>query len=84
MNKAIVVFLREESMVEFWLSVDYLLMFSTSVASNLARKVMLSNVPPVISNDSLERILGRYSKLVGPIKMIPLSLKNPDLKRYVF
>ncbi len=34
MNKAIVVFLREESMVEFWLSVDYLLvMFSTSVAS---------------------------------------------------
>ncbi len=45
---------------------------------------MLSNVPPVISNYSLERLLGRYSKLVGPIKMIPLSLKNPDLKRYVF
>lgn len=83
MNKAIVVFLKEESMVddlvERGLSVGNVFV-SVLPLSNLAKKVMLSNVPPFISNDSLERLLVRYGKLVGPIKMIPLGLKNPDLK----
>lgn len=83
MNKAIVVFLKEESMVddlvERGLTVGNVFV-SVLPLSNLAKKVMLSNVPPFISNDSLERLLVRYGKLVGPIKMIPLGLKNPDLK----
>ncbi len=45
---------------------------------------MLSNVPPFISDKALESILARYGKLVGPIKMIPLGLKNPELKHHVF
>lgn len=83
MNKAIVVFLKEESMVddlvERGLTVGNVFV-SVLPLSNLAKKVMLSNVPPFISNDSLESLLVRYGKLVGPIKMIPLGLKNPDLK----
>uniref|UniRef100_A0A672N691 CCHC-type domain-containing protein n=1 Tax=Sinocyclocheilus grahami TaxID=75366 RepID=A0A672N691_SINGR len=48
--------------------------------SNPSKKVILFNVPPFIPNDTLERILACYGKLMGPIKMIPLGIKNPQLK----
>lgn len=44
------------------------------------KKVILSNVPPFIPNDTLERILVHYGKLMELIKMITLGLKNPELK----
>lgn len=37
-------------------------------------------MPPFISNESLERLLNRYGKIVMPIKIIPLGVKNPGLK----
>lgn len=83
MNKAVVVFLKEVSLVqhlvEFGLSIRDTFLTVLPLSSP-SKKVILSNVPPFITNDSLERLLGRYGKLVGPIKMIPLGLKNPELK----
>lgn len=37
-------------------------------------------MPPFISNDSLEHLLGHYGKILMQIKMIPLGVKNPNLK----
>lgn len=83
MNKAIVVFLKEIEMVsqlvECGLTVQDVFV-PVLPLSNLSKKVMLSNVPPFISDKALESILARYGKLVGQIKMIPLGLKNPELK----
>lgn len=83
MNKAIVVFLKEIEMVshlvECGLTVQDVFV-PVLPLSNLSKKVMISNVPPFISDKALESILARYGKLVGPIKMIPLGLKTPDLK----
>lgn len=83
MNKAMVVFLKEVEMVnhlvECGLTVQDVFV-PVLPLSNLSKKVMLSNVPPFISDKALESILGRYGKLVGPIKMIPLGLKTPELK----
>lgn len=83
MNKAIVVFLKEVEMVshlvECGLTVHDVFI-PVLPLSNLSKKVMLSNVPPFISDKVLESILARYGKLVGSIKMIPLGLKAPELK----
>lgn len=83
MNKAVVVFLKEESMVhhlvEVGLSVGDVFLPVLPLSSP-SKKVTLSNVPPFISNESLERLLGRYGKILMPIKMIPLGVKNPNLK----
>lgn len=83
MNKAIVVFLKEIEMVsqlvECGLTVQDVFV-PVLPLSNLSKKVMISNVPPFISDKALESILARYGKLVGPIKMIPLGLKTPELK----
>ncbi len=51
--------------------------------SSPSKRVNLSNVPPFISNDSLERLLSHYGKIMMPIKMIPLGVKNPDLKHFM-
>ncbi len=83
MNKAVVVFVKEESMVhhlvEVGLSVGDVFLPVLPLSSP-SKRVTLSNVPPFISNDSLERLLSRYGKIMMPIKMIPLGVKNPDLK----
>lgn len=83
MNKAVVVFLKEEDMVHHLVEVGLSVgdaFLPVLPLSSPSRKVILSNVPPFISNDSLERLLGRYGKILMPIKMIPLGVKNPDLK----
>ncbi len=83
MNKAVIVFVKEESMVhhlvEVGLSVGDVFLLVLPLTSP-SKRVTLSNVPPFISNDSLERMLSRYGKIMMPIKMIPLGVKNPDLK----
>ncbi|KAL1277138.1 hypothetical protein QQF64_023811 [Cirrhinus molitorella] len=57
---------REESMVELLvergLSIGDVFL-PVLPLSNLAKRVTLSNVPPFISNASLERLLGRYDLL---------------------
>ena len=55
-----------------------------------ARRVMILNVPPYISNEALGRELGGYGHLVSPIKLVGLGRKSPRVKhvftyrRYVF
>ena len=48
-----------------------------------ARRVTLSNVPPFITDEFLERELARHGKLVSSIKKIPLGCKSPLLKHVV-
>uniref|UniRef100_A0A9J8AI51 Uncharacterized protein n=1 Tax=Cyprinus carpio carpio TaxID=630221 RepID=A0A9J8AI51_CYPCA len=45
--------------------------------------LLLSNVPPFISDETLVRIMSRYGKLVSPIKMIPIGCGSPLLKHVV-
>ena len=45
-----------------------------------ARRVVISNVPPYISNEALGRELGRYGQLVSPIKLVRLGGEVPPCK----
>ena len=49
-------------------------LFSPSV------RVTLSNVPPFIPNDVIQRELLCFGKFASAIKMISLVCKNPELK----
>lgn len=50
---------------------------------NPAKKILLSNVPPFIKDDVLERELSRYGQFVSAIKKIPVGCKSPLLKHVV-
>lgn len=83
MNKALVIFLKEVSMVDELLEKGLVVnnMFLPVLPlSNPSKKVVLSNVPPFIKEETLKEILERYGKLTAPIKMIPLGFKNPNIK----
>ncbi|KAK3533726.1 hypothetical protein QTP70_024306, partial [Hemibagrus guttatus] len=47
------------------------------------KKVMLSNVPPFISDEAIGKELSRYGRMVSPIKKIPLGCKSPLVKHLV-
>lgn len=48
--------------------------------SSPSNKLALSDVPPFISNTTIQGVLERYGKVTAPIQMIPPSLKNPDIE----
>ncbi len=77
MNKALVIFLKEVSMVddllEKGLVVNNIFLLVLPL-SNPSKKVVLSNVPPFLKEVTLKEILERCGKLTAPIKMIPLGL----------
>ncbi|KAK3542555.1 hypothetical protein QTP86_029613, partial [Hemibagrus guttatus] len=50
--------------------------------STPAKKVTLSNVPPFISNETLERQLSIFGKLISPIKKMNIGSKS-DLAKHV-
>ncbi|MGH0118482.1 UNVERIFIED_CONTAM: hypothetical protein FKN15_016817 [Acipenser sinensis] len=83
MNKAIVVFLSLETLVnkiiEEGFSVNGAFISALPLSTPL-RKVVLSNVPPFIPNAVIERELARYGKIMSPIRMIPQGCKNPEVK----
>jgi len=83
MNRALVIFLKEVSMVDELLEKGLIVnntFLPVMPLSNPSKKVVLSNVPPFIKEGTLKGILERYGKLTAPIKMIPLGLKNPNFK----
>lgn len=86
MNNATVIFLstveKANKLVEVGIVVDELF---TSVLplSTPSKKVTLSNIPPFLSDEILAKALFRYSKLVSPIKNIPISSGLPLLKHIV-
>ncbi|KAK3520120.1 hypothetical protein QTP70_014376, partial [Hemibagrus guttatus] len=51
--------------------------------SSPAKKVILSNVPPFISDKAITNELSRYGRLVSPIKRIPLGCKSSLVKHLV-
>lgn len=86
MNSAVVIFLDSVDKVNQILESGVVIQDTyTPVLSlvNPAKKVIISNVPPFMKNELLEKELGRHGKLVTPIKMIPISCKSPHLKHVV-
>lgn len=83
MNKAVVVFLKEENLVNRLVSsgISVSGVFVTiSPLVNPTQKVIISNVPPFIPDDEIERALLWYGKFASPLKTIPLGCKNTSLK----
>lgn len=83
MNKAVVVFLKDE------LLVNRLVESGISVSGNFipvqplvspTTRVTISNVPPFIPDADIERELSRFGKFASGIKMVPLGCKNAALK----
>lgn len=83
MNKAIVIFVKEQCLVGrliesgVWVSGVFCVI---SPLVSLSTKVPISNVPPFTPNCEIERELLRFGKLASGIKMIPLGCKNQALK----
>ena len=48
-----------------------------------SRRVIVSNVPPFISDEVLERELSRHGKIVSPIKKVLTGCKSPLLQHVV-
>ncbi|KAI2645060.1 Transposon TX1 uncharacterized 82 kDa protein [Labeo rohita] len=76
MNSATVVFLssfeKANELVEAGIVIDNL--FTPVLPLSMSsKKVLLSNVPPFASDETLVRIMSRYGKLVSPIKVIPIG-----------
>ncbi len=83
MNKAVVVFVEKEDIVNRLVSDGIVVSGDFLIISPLVTpttRVTISNVPPFIRNDEIEKALMRYGKLASEIKMIPLRCKNIALK----
>lgn len=83
MNRAVVVFLKEENLVNRLVSSGISvsgLFVVVSPLVNPTRKVIISNIPPFIPDDEIERALLSYGKFASTIKKIPLGCKNTALK----
>nr|XP_024000137.1 uncharacterized protein LOC112077994 [Salvelinus alpinus] len=84
MNKAVVVFLKEERLVDRMVEQGVLLkgMFiQVTPLFSPSTRVTISNVPPFIPNELLERELLRFGKFASSIKVVPLGCKHPALKQ---
>ncbi|KAK3521892.1 hypothetical protein QTP70_019009, partial [Hemibagrus guttatus] len=86
MNSAIVVFLNDVEKVRKLTQNGIVVnneMILVSPLSSPAKKVMLSNVPPFISDEAIGKELSRYGRMVSPIKKISLGCKSPLVKQLV-
>lgn len=83
MNKAVVVFLKNDNQVKnliesgIWINETYVPITPLSAP---ATKIVISNVPPFVRNESIIKELTRFGKIAGAIKDIPLGCKNAGLK----
>lgn len=86
MNKAVVVFLKTESLVnkviENGLWVKEIFITVTPLFAP-ATKVIISNVPPFIENEVIVRELVRFGKVVSEVKAVSLGCKNLALKHVI-
>ncbi|KAK3506589.1 hypothetical protein QTP70_010222 [Hemibagrus guttatus] len=83
MNKAVVVFVKEESHVRHLTNVGIVVSGEFVLVSPLIAptvRVTVSNMPPFIPNGEIERGLTRYGKLASVIRTVPLGCKNGALK----
>lgn len=83
MNKAVVIFFKKVSFASkliasgLWIKGVFV---QVNPLSAPATRVTISNVPPFIKNETIERELSRFGKFAGPMRMIPLGCKTADLK----
>ncbi|XP_026054630.1 uncharacterized protein LOC113040526 [Carassius auratus] len=83
MNKAVVVFLKSDSHVNqltvsgIWVREAFVTITPLSAP---ATKIIISNVPPFITNETITKELQRFGKITSPVRMIPLGCKNNALK----
>lgn len=83
MNKAVVVFVKEEELANRLISEGIVVGGDFLIISPLVTpttRITVSNVPPFIQNDEIERALVRYGKLASGIRTIPLRCRNEALK----
>ncbi|KAL1253305.1 hypothetical protein QQF64_017998 [Cirrhinus molitorella] len=83
MNKAVVVFLKEEQLVAQLIESGVVISGSFCPIlplATLTSKVTISNVPPFIPDEVIERELVRFGRIASPIKVILLGCKNSELK----
>ncbi|KAK3549037.1 hypothetical protein QTP70_028519 [Hemibagrus guttatus] len=86
MNSAIVVFLNDVEKVRKLTQNGIVVNNETILVSPLSspdKKVMLCNVPPLISDEAFGKELSRYGRMVSPIKKIPLGCKSPLVRHWV-
>ncbi|ROL49802.1 hypothetical protein DPX16_13467 [Anabarilius grahami] len=86
MNSAIVLFLDDVNKVnEIVVSGIVINEAYTAVMPLMqpAKKILLSNVPPFIKDEVIERELARYGKVVSQIRKITLNCKSAQLKHVV-
>ncbi|KAG1924522.1 ubiquitin-conjugating enzyme E2 variant [Pimephales promelas] len=83
MNKAVVVFLKEQNLVnrliENGLVINENFVQVTPLYAPTV-KITVSNVPPFIPDEALERELVRFGKFASGFKTIALGCKHPSLK----
>ena len=86
MNSAVVVFLdrveKANSVVETGITVNGCFV-QVLPLSQPATKVVLSNVPPFITDEFLSRELSRHGKVASPIRKLLSGCKSPLLKHVV-
>ncbi len=79
MNKAVVIFLKEEQLVvqliESGVVIDRGFCPILPLAT-LTSKVIISNVPPFIPDEVIERELIRFGRITSPLKIISLGCKK--------
>lgn len=83
MNKAVVVFVKEESQVNRLISSGIVVSGDFITVSPLVAptvKVTISNMPPFNQSNEIERELLRNGKLASAIKTVPLGCKHEALK----
>ncbi len=83
MNRAVVVFLKEQhfvnQLIENGLVINDNFVQVTPLQAPTA-KITVSNVPPFIPDDALERELVRFGKFASGFKIITLGCKHPSLR----
>ncbi len=83
MNKAVVVFLKEEQLVNRLVESGIVVSGAFVIVQPLVSptvRVIISNVPPFIPDEDIQRELLRYGKFASGIKMVPLGCKHESLK----
>ncbi len=86
MNKATVVFLKEERLVHVLIESGVFVndtFVQVSPLSVPSTRVVISGVPPFISNDLLEQELRRFGKFASGFKTVTLGCKDARLKHVI-
>lgn len=86
MNNAVVCFLKTVEMANDIIEGGLVINgeFTSALPLSMpAKKVILSNVPPFVSDGVLIDTLSRYGKIVSPIRKINIASKSPLLRHVV-